>query len=463
MPQTVLHPKLAPLSYLHVLKLPFVAPEGLVESFFDNPTSIGFLSDGGDLGRWSWLSCQADWADVFEFTDTRDPEAILDSGLKVTQFKTLGTEGDVTDLPPFTGGLVGMASFELGMRLEKLKARPFRILLRVPAILALDHRLRRVLAIGRGRDPLEAFNRAQGVQKKMQVAVSKRIYKPKTPLMSAPLCSETPDEVHEDKITTLVQQIHAGDLFQANLARGWQGRLSPGVSPGQVMNALYRKGPSPFGGFFRLNHRAILSNSPERFIRLKANGQLETRPIKGTRPRGKTPKADLALSTALLNSAKDLSENLMIVDLMRHDLSKVSEVGSVKVTALQALETYPNVHHLVSTITSTLKAALSAGDVLIQSFPPGSISGAPKVQALKVIQELEAPRGPYCGSMFYIDVSGTMDSNVLIRTIVCECDEASLWHVRVCSGGGIIAESQPIDERLECETKLSLIRSVLES
>lgn len=152
----------------------------------------------------------------------------------------------------------------------------------------------------------------------------------------------------------------------------------------------------------------------------------------------------------------------MIVDLMRHDLSKVSEVGSVKVTALNALETYPSVHHLVSTVTAQLRPGHDAADVICATFPPGSISGAPKVQALKVIQELEAPRGPYCGSLMVIDADGGMDSSVLIRTLALEKDDGDVWHLRVCAGGGIVADSVPREERIETETKLKLIRSVLE-
>ena len=263
-------------------------------------------------------------------------------------------------------------------------------------------------------------------------------------------------------MAALVRQIHAGDLFQANLARGWSGRLKAGATPGQVMTALHSKGPAPFGGFLTLGDRCILSNSPERFISLGASGHLETRPIKGTRPRGKTPAEDGALAAELSASEKDRAENLMIVDLMRHDLSKVAEVGSVRVTALNALESYTNVHHLVSTVTAQLTAGKTAADVLVSTFPPGSISGAPKVQAMKVIYEMEAARGPYCGSLFFIDAGGAMDSNVLIRTLALEKDDGGIWHVRACAGGGIIADSEPAAERIETETKLSLIRSVLE-
>lgn len=462
------------LTHLHVLKLPFMAMESLLDVIFELDHAAGFLSDGGELGRWSWLCTHADAISVLEYNDSRKPEDILSAALKTGRFQTHSISGDRGDLPPFTGGMVGYMSFELGARLESLTPRPFRvegrgawpemIVLRFPALLAFDHKTRRLLALGRGRDELEAYNRALHMQKLLHQTLSRNpaYAAPQRPLRGN-LILETPDEVHEDKVATLIQQIHAGDLFQANLARGWRGELSPNMTIGRVLKGLQRNGPSPFGAALRLQNRAIVSNSPERFIRLSADGQLETRPIKGTRPRGKTPAADRKQSEALLNSEKDRAENLMIVDLMRHDLSKFSKVGSVKVTKLNGLETYPNVHHLVSTITAELADGFDAGDVLLKSFPPGSVSGAPKVQALKVIAELEAPRGPYCGALFYVDASGAMDSSVLIRSLIMEQDETRRWHLRACAGGGIVSDSDPKSERIETETKLSLIRSVLEN
>jgi para-aminobenzoate synthetase component 1 len=267
--------------------------------------------------------------------------------------------------------------------------------------------------------------------------------------------------VHEDKVAAVVGQIHAGDLFQANLARGWTGRLRSDRVPADVVAALHAAGPAPFGAYIDFGDRIVVSNSPERFIRLDRGGGLETRPIKGTRPRGPTPDEDAALARELASSAKDRAENLMIVDLMRHDLAKVAEIGSVAVPALNALESYANVHHLVSTVTARLKAGCTAADVLLATLPPGSVSGAPKVQAMKVISAMEAARGPYCGALFAIDAGGAMDSSVLIRTIALEAGRSG-WNLRAAAGGGIVADSDPRGERLETETKLSLIRRVLE-
>jgi len=464
----------ASLTHLHVLKLPFMAMESLLDAIFELDHAAAFLSDGSERGRWSWLCTHADAISVLDYNDSRKPEEVLGAALKTSRFPTTQISGDQGDLPPFTGGLVGYMSFELGARLENLNPRPFRvegrgawpemIILRFPALLAFDHKTRRLLALGRGRDELEAYNRALHMQKLLHQTLSRNPpYVTPQPPLRGPLVLETPDAVHEDKVATLIQQIHAGDLFQANLARGWRGELSAGMTIGRILKGLQRQGASPFGAALRLQNRAIISNSPERFIRLEAGGRLETRPIKGTRPRGKTPAADRKQAEALLNSEKDRAENLMIVDLMRHDLSKFARVGSVKVETLNGLETYPNVHHLVSVITAQLAEGYDAGDVLLKSFPPGSVSGAPKVQALKVIAELEAPRGPYCGALFYVDASGAMDSSVLIRTLIMEQEESKLWHLRACAGGGIVADSDPKSERIETETKLSLIRNLLEN
>ena len=450
--------------------LPYEAVNTRLEGWLKHAFAAGFLSDGGSLGRYSYLLAQPTAQGQLAYDDPRETADFL---REVTAFlpdvNALITP-DHEEWPPFTGGLVGMASFELGLRLEDMKRRPFRIegrkpwpelvALCYPAVLVFDHHTHTLIAIGRGATPAEA-EAARDAMADLYAATPTSDAA-KGPFSDGPLQLETPDEVHEDKVAALIRQIHAGDLFQANLARGWSGKLKAGVTPGQVMAALHSRGAAPFGGFLNLGERCILSNSPERFIRLDSDGELETRPIKGTRPRGKTPAEDAAFATELSLSEKDHAENLMIVDLMRHDLSRVAEVGSVRVTALHALESYPNVHHLVSTVTATLNPGETAADVLCATFPPGSISGAPKVQAMKVIYEMEAARGPYCGSLFFIDAGGAMDSNVLIRTLALERDDDQRWHVRACAGGGIVADSEPVSERIETETKLSLIKSVLE-
>jgi para-aminobenzoate synthetase component 1 len=192
---------------------------------------------------------------------------------------------------------------------------------------------------------------------------------------------------------------------------------------------------------------------------------IETRPIKGTRPRGADRAEDAVMIAELSASAKDRAENLMIVDLMRNDLARVSPPGSVAAPELFKVETFANVHHLVSTVTAKLAPGLTAADLLRAAFPPGSITGAPKVQAMKVIAELETPRGPYCGSLFWAGVDGAFESSVLIRTVGLEQDgpgqDKGGWRLEARAGAGIVADSDPHAERLETEAKFAALRRAL--
>src|SRR5258708_25363038 len=187
------------------------------------------------------------------------------------------------------------------------------------------------------------------------------------------------------------------------------------------------RNPAPFGAYLDYDGTVIASISPERFLRLDAASRVvEARPIKGTRPRGTTPAKDAALARELQTSAKDLAENVMIVDLLRNDLGKVCRTGSVGVPRLLALESHPSVHHLVSTVTGVLRDEADAFDLVRAAFPGGSITGAPKIRAMEIIAELErAPRGVYCGAIGYVSGTGAIDLNIPIRTIVIRGGEAT--------------------------------------
>ena len=254
----------------------------------------------------------------------------------------------------------------------------------------------------------------------------------------------------------MTARIAAGEIFQANVARAWAGRLVAGAEPFDLVRALIGSSPAPFAAYFRLAGRAVVSNSPERFISVDARGRAQTRPIKGTRPRGTTPEQDAALAAELSASAKDRAENLMIVDLMRNDLARVSVAGSVKAPELFRLESFANVHHLTSTVTAQLGPGTTALELMAAAFPPGSITGAPKVQAMRVIAGLEPPRGPYCGSMFWAGFDGAFDSSVLIRTAVF-VEDAQGWRFEARAGAGIVADSDPAAEDAETEAKIGAI------
>ena len=203
----------------------------------------------------------------------------------------------------------------------------------------------------------------------------------------------------------------------------------------------------------------LASNSPESFLSLR-DGRIIARPIKGTRPRGATPAEDAALGTELLASAKDRAENLMIVDLMRNDLSRVCTPGSVTVPALFDLQTFANVHHLVSTVQGRLASGAGPWEVMAATFPPGSITGAPKHQAMQVIARHEAARGPWCGSLFMAGFDRSLEASVLIRTVALRRATAG-WRFRTLAGAGIVADSDPDAELAETEAKIASIRRAL--
>jgi len=256
--------------------------------------------------------------------------------------------------------------------------------------------------------------------------------------------------------------VHAGDVFQVNLSQAFDIELGEKDNPWQVFQRLIAASPAPHSAYFRLDDtRAVLTNSPERFLSVKSR-KVEARPIKGTRPRHPDPAEDLALVHQLSESEKDRAENLMIVDLMRNDLARACKPGSISVPTLCGVESYTNVHHLVSVIEGELAENKDVFDLIGASFPPGSITGAPKVRAMEIIAELEGEdRGPYCGAMGWITGTGDMDLNVMIRTASLTFDNGH-WKARIRSGGGIVAQSEPEAEYEETLTKASALRQALE-
>ncbi|WP_248885467.1 aminodeoxychorismate synthase component I [Acidithiobacillus acidisediminis] len=250
--------------------------------------------------------------------------------------------------------------------------------------------------------------------------------------------------------------IRAGDCYQINLAQDFTGTWDG--DPWTLYAQLRGKSRAPFSVFFRHPWGALLSVSPERLLRLQ-DGRLEARPIKGTRRRGSNPQEDRALTEELLRSEKDRAENLMIVDLLRNDLGKVARPGSVCVPELFGLESYDQVHHLVSSIEADLAPAWDAWDALAAAFPGGSITGAPKRRAMEIIEELEhGARGLYCGSFGYVTVDGAMDWNILIRSLELRDDGSLIFQ----GGGAVVADSDCAAEYAECLSKVAILRSTVE-
>ena len=424
-------------------------PLDSLASFAEEPYAA-LLLDGAD--GWSYL--------------LRAPDAVAANAGPEDLSPLLPCTPAVAGLPPFQGGVVGLAAYELGARLEPTApARrtadwPDLTLARYPALLAFHRRRRQMLAIGRGVDDAAAGAAAERALSWIRAAAS-------PPVASGRLTESvevsTPAAEHANAVRETVGRIAAGEIFQANLARPWRGRLARGRTPFDLFRRLARRSPAPYAAYLRLPGLAVVSNSPERFlsVRREADGLwAETHPIKGTRPRGGDPESDAAQAAELLASEKDRAENLMIVDLMRNDLARVCVPGTVSVPELAGLRSYANVHHLVSRVRGRLANGHDAWDAFLRAFPPGSITGAPKLQAMKVIADYEPPRGPYCGSLFWAGFDGALEANVLIRTVGF-AEDAGGWRFEARAGGGVVADSDPDAEVAETDTKISAILGAL--
>ncbi len=251
----------------------------------------------------------------------------------------------------------------------------------------------------------------------------------------------------------VVRRIGEGELFQANIARAWQGRLKAGARPLDVFLRLSRQRGAAYGAWWQAGDYGLVSNSPELFLSCDlATRRIETRPIKGTSARYDDPRKDVASAQALSDSLKDRAENLMIVDLMRNDLGRVAEIGSVVVERLFELESHPTVHHLTSVVSAKIRPELDWVDILRATFPPGSITGAPKHQAMKVIAELEPSRGAWCGTLFVRGMAHPdhVSASVLIRTASFERGSNG-WRWRTQAGA----------ELAETDAKISALHQAL--
>ena len=273
------------------------------------------------------------------------------------------------------------------------------------------------------------------------------------------LSSTWQSNLTQEEYISRIQRIHkylrAGDCYQVNMAQRFSARFTG--SPWHAYRVLRDSNQAPFSAYIQCDDSAILSISPERFLRVK-NGMVETKPIKGTRPRSGSQEQDKKNAQSLLNAEKDRAENLMIVDLLRNDISKHCKPHSVKVPSLFALESYQAVHHLVSTITGELNDGSTPLHLLASAFPGGSITGAPKIRAMEIIDELEKHRrNIYCGSIFYMGFRQDMDSSICIRTILAHKNQLHCW-----AGGGIVLDSLAQDEYKETLDKVSKILPVLE-
>ncbi|MGE8152725.1 aminodeoxychorismate synthase component I [Pseudomonas vancouverensis] len=359
---------------------------------------------------------------------------------------------------PFAGGLIGYLSYDFGRHLEHLPSQARDDLQLPDARLGLynwalisDHQQATSQLVF--HPTLANDERERLIDLFSQPASASNV--PFT--LQSPMTADLSADEYRQAIERIQHYIQAGDCYQVNFAQRFRARCEG--DPWVAYCALRAACPTPFSGFQSLPAgNAVLSLSPERFVKVSQR-HVETRPIKGTRPRGLTPAEDAANAAELLDSPKDRAENLMIVDLLRNDLGRTCRTGSVRVPELFSLESYPNVHHLVSSVTGELADERDALDLIAGSFPGGSITGAPKIRAMQIIDELEPTRrGLYCGSLVYLDVRGEMDSSIAIRSLLVKDGQVCCW-----GGGGIVADSQWQAEYQESITKVKVLLETLQN
>ena len=399
----------------------------------------------------------------------------------------------VSGLPPFQGGIAGYLGYDWGAVLERLP-RPRYDDLAIPDVvlglydwvIAWDHRIGTAWLLSTGlpesgsAGERRARKRMELVRERLGGRTGGRAERRTGGRTEPPSASPSPAPSYPvlgiegaerlglrstfthrgylDAVSRVREYIAAGDIFQANLSQRLQ---TPWTEPPfELYQRLRRRNPAPFAAYLGYDDMAILSASPERFLRLHEDRRhIETRPIKGTRPRGLGPMHDAALGRALAESEKDRAENVMIVDLLRNDLSRVCRPGTVRVPELFALEHHPTVHHLVSTVVGEIEDGAGAVELIRAAFPGGSITGAPKVRAMEIIAELEpTQRGVYCGSIGYVSATGAMDTSIVIRTYL-----ALRGQVYFQAGGGIVADSDPeLEHRETIDKARGLIETLVE-
>ncbi|WP_045422431.1 aminodeoxychorismate synthase component I [Vibrio jasicida] len=384
--------------------------------------------------------------DTQEYASQDDPFSLLDElQQQLLPNLELGAEWDL----PFVGGALGYFSYDLGRRVESMPELAAKDL-QTPDMavglyewaLVVDHKLKTAILVGQNTQAAWQWLNSQSP---VDVEDFKLIGDWQSNMTQASYAS---------RFDSVQEYLLSGDCYQINLAQRFNAPYQG--SEWQAYLKLEAANQAPFSAFIRMPKSTLLSISPERFLELKDN-VIETKPIKGTRPRGADTLQDQANAQDLQTAEKDQAENLMIVDLLRNDIGRVASPGSVHVPKLFDIESFPAVHHLVSTIRANLDPQYSAVDLLRACFPGGSITGAPKVRAMQIIEELEPHRrSAYCGSIGYISRHGRMDTSITIRTLVAENNKLYAW-----AGGGVVADSDCASEYQETLDKLSKILPAL--
>ena len=347
---------------------------------------------------------------------------------------------------PFSGGWAIFLTYEMAQEVEPHLVLPRSTLpwrafaLRTPCALIHDLATQKVVAVAEAPealDRLEADARAAAAEPDAPAAGFR-----------VRAIHEEDPEIHLERVRRGKEYIAAGDIYQTNISRPWHVELERDPDVAALYNRLCMTNPAPFAALAQWRGAAIVSSSPERLLRVEGR-RVDTRPIAGTRPRSRRPGDDAAEMTALVGHPKERAEHIMLIDLERNDLGRVCEAGTVRVDELMTIESYAHVHHIVSNVSGVLRADVTPIEALRAVFPGGTITGVPKFRCMQIIAELEgAGRGAYTGSLGYLDRNGTMDLNILIRTM-----SVMERRIEFRAGGGIVADSEPQRELTETRAK----------
>ncbi|WP_455234032.1 aminodeoxychorismate synthase component I [Thiogranum longum] len=411
---------LAPRRYPHLLESSAPGPQGRFDILFAFPGETIELRDPDD----------------FDFLDRLDD-------IWATQARRCDTRGEL----PFRGGWFLYLGYELAGQIEPqlelprdISGLPIASATRFPSALVHDRATSRRWIVAEQESYINAI----------QEDIAR--LRPETAQTSFPACSleEDPPRQYLDAVQRILNYIRDGDVFQVNLSRQWSGSWPEGQCSAALYRRLRASNPGPFNGLASWDDNAVVSSSPERLVEVRGH-RVQTRPIAGTRPRGTGKDADTALSTELLAHPKERAEHIMLIDLERNDLGRIAVPGTVRVSELMALESYATVHHIVSNIQARKRSDVTPGQIIRAVFPGGTITGCPKVRCMEIIAELETTgRGAYTGSMGYLNHDGSMDLNILIRTMVRAGGQLVFR-----AGAGIVSDSLPVQELQETRAKAS--------
>jgi anthranilate synthase component 1 len=412
------------------------------------PESYPALFHTGGQDGWRILFAYPDAIDRFDRHNVQQAASMLPQ-INVPA-------GEASSLP-FQGGWLVCLSYELSGVLEPRiglpeveESFPLIWLARIPAaILQRGARTWLMAEAGRG-ELIEAFASDLAQPSTVQDGP-----------WAAPLeIREEPEEQFLQGVRRIQDYIRAGDVFQVNLSRAWEALYRRDVSAAVLFRRLMQRNPAPFSALLDMGEWKIVSSSPERLVRVEGGGKITTRPIAGTHPRSFSPQQDRSLRAALAAHPKERAEHIMLVDLERNDLGRICQPGTVKVEALMELASYAHVHHIESTVAGRLRPGVRVWDVIRALFPGGTITGCPKVRTMEIIRELEdQPRRAYTGSLGYINRDGSLDLNILIRTLLLRGNRLSFR-----AGAGIVVDSVPLRELEETRAKaMGLIKTLINS